>query len=189
VQRYAAVLQRLNAMERGLERGGAGVVVLEEAEDGPACAFVSAEATRLLGIDGPESGQPLPAKVKSWLADLNRGAGASGSTAPLLIEDAGIRVVIHFVPARERGEPDALLVERAEELLTIPQLRAAGLTARQAEILRQVALGQTNAEIAAELELSPRTVQKHLENIYEQLGTRSRTEALLTAWSIAQLGP
>lgn len=189
VQRYAAVLQRLNALERGLERSGAGVVVLEEAEDGPACAFVSAEAARLLGIDGPNSSQALPVKVGGWLAGLDRGSAASGSIAPLLIEDAGARVVVHFVPARERGEPDALLVERAEELLTIPQLRAAGLTARQAEILRQVALGQTNAEIAAELKVSPRTVQKHLEHIYEQLGTRSRTEALLTAWSIAQLGP
>lgn len=188
VQRYAAVLQRLHAMERGLERSGAGVVVLEETADGPAGSFVSAEAAWLLGLDGADSGQALPAKVRSWLADLDRGAAASGSTAPLLIEDAGARVVVHLVPARERGQPDALLVERAEELLTIAQLRAAGLTARQAEILRQVALGQTNAEIAAELGLSPRTVQKHLEHIYEQLGTRSRTGALLTAWSIAQLG-
>jgi DNA-binding NarL/FixJ family response regulator len=189
VQRYAAVVQRLNAFERGLERSGAGVVVLEETEDGAVGAFVSAEAARLLGIGGPDSGQALPVKVRGWLADLDRGDSASGSIAPLLIEEAGARVVVHFVPAREHGEPDALLLERAGELLTIPQLRAAGLTARQAEILRQVALGQTNAEIAAELEVSPRTVQKHLEHIYEQLGTRSRTEALLTAWSIAQLGP
>jgi DNA-binding CsgD family transcriptional regulator len=52
-----------------------------------------------------------------------------------------------------------------------------GLTAREAEVLGWVARGKTNAEIAAELFISPQTVRKHLENIFEKLGVRTRTAA------------
>lgn len=54
---------------------------------------------------------------------------------------------------------------------------AHGLTAREAEILGWVARGKTNAEIAAELFISPLTVRKHLENIFEKLDVRTRTAA------------
>jgi DNA-binding CsgD family transcriptional regulator len=58
------------------------------------------------------------------------------------------------------------------------QLNASGgLTAREAEILGWVARGCTNAEIAAVLFISPQTVRKHLENIFEKLGVRTRTAA------------
>lgn len=52
-----------------------------------------------------------------------------------------------------------------------------GLTAREAEVLGWVARGKTNAEIAAELVISPQTVRKHLENIFDKLGVRTRTAA------------
>ena len=54
---------------------------------------------------------------------------------------------------------------------------AHGLTAREAEILGWVARGKTNAEIGAELFISPQTVRKHLENIFEKLDVRTRTAA------------
>jgi DNA-binding CsgD family transcriptional regulator len=58
---------------------------------------------------------------------------------------------------------------------------AAGLTAREAEILGLVRYGKTNRDVAAVLGLSSRTVQKHLEHIYEKLGVETRTAAVL-AW-------
>ena len=52
------------------------------------------------------------------------------------------------------------------------------LTPRQWEVLRQVATGATNMQIARTLGLSDATVRKHLENIFLRLGAQSRTEAL-----------
>jgi DNA-binding CsgD family transcriptional regulator len=51
------------------------------------------------------------------------------------------------------------------------------LTAREREIVSLVAEGKTNAEIAAELWVTPATVKKHLENIYVKLGVGSRAAA------------
>jgi predicted ATPase/DNA-binding CsgD family transcriptional regulator len=53
----------------------------------------------------------------------------------------------------------------------------AGLSAREAEVLRLVAGGLTNAEVAEKLFLSSRTVDWHLGSIYRKLGSHSRTEA------------
>jgi DNA-binding NarL/FixJ family response regulator len=52
-----------------------------------------------------------------------------------------------------------------------------GLTVREAEVLRLVAAGKTNREIAAELVLSERTVARHLDNIFSKLGVGTRTAA------------
>jgi DNA-binding NarL/FixJ family response regulator len=53
----------------------------------------------------------------------------------------------------------------------------AGLTAREVEVLRLVAEGLTNEQVAERLIISPRTVEKHLESIYGKLGVSSRTAA------------
>jgi non-specific serine/threonine protein kinase len=53
----------------------------------------------------------------------------------------------------------------------------AGLSAREAEVLRLVARGMTNSEVAEKLFLSSRTVDWHLGTIYRKLGSHSRTEA------------
>jgi len=54
----------------------------------------------------------------------------------------------------------------------------ASLTEREEEILRWVARGKTNQEIAALLVVSPHTVRKHLEHAYEKLGVHTRTAAI-----------
>ncbi|HEY1293217.1 MAG TPA: response regulator transcription factor, partial [Chloroflexota bacterium] len=51
------------------------------------------------------------------------------------------------------------------------------LTSRELEVLRLVAQGQTNREIAEVLVLSPRTVKRHVENIFDKLGVSSRAAA------------
>jgi DNA-binding NarL/FixJ family response regulator len=53
----------------------------------------------------------------------------------------------------------------------------AGLTGREVEVLRLVAEGKTNREIADALVLSHKTVKRHLDNIFNKLGVSSRTAA------------
>ena len=55
------------------------------------------------------------------------------------------------------------------------------LTTRQVEVLRLVAVGKTNREIAEVLVLSHRTVQRHLDNIFAKLGVSSRVAATTAA--------
>jgi DNA-binding NarL/FixJ family response regulator len=55
------------------------------------------------------------------------------------------------------------------------------LTAREHEVARLVAAGQTNAEIASSLYLSPRTVERHVGNILTNLGFRSRVQIAIDA--------
>ena len=55
------------------------------------------------------------------------------------------------------------------------------LSRREAEVLTWVAMGKTNAEVGTILDLSPRTVQKHLEHTYQKLGVENRTAAAARA--------
>ena len=57
-----------------------------------------------------------------------------------------------------------------------------GLTGREVEVLRLVAAGRTNTEIAAELVVSVHTVERHVANIYLKIGVRGRAEA--TAYAL-----
>lgn len=59
------------------------------------------------------------------------------------------------------------------------QIAAANLTARERDVLGWLAAGKTNRDIAAILGASPRTVEKHLEHIYEKLGVETRTAAVM----------
>jgi DNA-binding CsgD family transcriptional regulator len=70
--------------------------------------------------------------------------------------------------------------ERVDERLgrrAARDLQHGGLTRRELEIVRLVAVGRTNREIAHQLFLSPRTVDMHVRNVLTKLGCRSRTEA------------
>ncbi len=72
----------------------------------------------------------------------------------------------------------ALVQEAAPEPAATLQTYPAGLSAREAEVLRLVATGLSNAEVAKELFLSSRTVDWHMSSIYRKLGLHSRTEAV-----------
>jgi DNA-binding NarL/FixJ family response regulator len=60
----------------------------------------------------------------------------------------------------------------------------AGLTAREVEILRLVAAGRKNHEIAAELFVSVHTVERHLANVYRKIPVRNRAEAAAYALQV-----
>ena len=59
---------------------------------------------------------------------------------------------------------------------------AGGLTAREVEVLRLVAAGKTNREIATTLVISDHTVRRHLQNIFAKLGVSSRAAATAFAF-------
>ena len=61
-------------------------------------------------------------------------------------------------------------------------MREAGLTERELEILRALAEGLANGQIAKRLWLAEQTVKFHLTNIYRKLGVSSRTEAVRWAY-------
>lgn len=70
----------------------------------------------------------------------------------------------------------------------------AGLTAREVEVLRLVARGRSNKQIAAELSISPKTANAHIEHIYTKIGVTNRALASLFAvkhglMSVGQGGP
>ena len=61
------------------------------------------------------------------------------------------------------------------------QRRIGGLTVREQEVLRLVASGHSNQSLAAALDISTKTVERHLGNIYVKLGAANRAEAV--AWA------
>lgn len=71
--------------------------------------------------------------------------------------------------------------QRREQLQARPAPAAAGLTAREHQVLQRVALGETDAAIGRALGIAPRTVSKHMENILRKLGVETRTAAALQA--------
>jgi len=74
------------------------------------------------------------------------------------------------------------LADRLQERGTDP------ITPREREIIRYVALGMRNAEVATKLEISEVTVKSHLNNIFQKLGLRGRTELALYAIRIGIIG-
>jgi DNA-binding CsgD family transcriptional regulator len=66
----------------------------------------------------------------------------------------------------------------------LPRERRGGLSLREQEVLRHVAAGHTNQEIAGALVVSRATVDRHLANLYAKLGVRNRAEA--TIWALTR---
>ena len=105
-------------------------------------------------------------------------AGASG----YLLKDAEPDELIRGIRAAARGEsplaPKAareVLDARSEETLPVE------LSPRETEVLRLVARGLPNKQIARELEISEKTVKAHLTHVFQQLDVTDRTQAALWA--------
>ena len=96
-----------------------------------------------------------------------------GTSASLFFDhtDEVVATLVDFVVGRDR----APALARASEL-------PAGLTAREVEVLRRVAAGDSNAEIADRLGVTINTVERHVANVYRKIDARGRADA--TAFAI-----
>lgn len=79
------------------------------------------------------------------------------------------------------GESMLLLRQASQDELAAQRLRDIALTPRETEVLSWLAKGKTNRDIADILGMSPRTVNKHLEHIFEKLGVETRSAATALA--------
>jgi NarL family two-component system response regulator LiaR len=104
-----------------------------------------------------------------------------------LLKDADGETVLDAIYAASRGEAilHPRIAQRLMDEVTAPARGrdpAAGLTAREMEVLRLVAQGRTNAEIATELVITERTVKAHVSNLLGKLHLSDRTQAAIYAW-------
>lgn len=75
------------------------------------------------------------------------------------------------------GEVGAPVPRRGRGTSPVPEaLRAMGVTSREVDVLRLVAAGRTNREIAEELYLSSKTIERHLSNLFHRTGVTSRQQ-------------
>lgn len=91
----------------------------------------------------------------------------------------------YLIQAYRNALTHTRLVRETRQKIELSHLRELGLTLRQAEILRLIAIGRSNQEIADELDLGVRTVQKHLERCYRTLDVGTRSQAARLAWNAA----
>jgi DNA-binding NarL/FixJ family response regulator len=103
------------------------------------------------------------------------GPGDLNNARSLLDEALSISQVLGMRPLMERV---ATLKEAAESKPSRAPAYPGGLTQREVEVLCLVASGKSSAEIAAQLVLSRRTVERHISNIYIKTNTRNRSEAM-----------
>jgi DNA-binding NarL/FixJ family response regulator len=99
---------------------------------------------------------------------------------------AGARGYLLKDSSREELAGAIRAVARGESLLDPEMVDAArddgGLTARECEVLRLMADGHNNAQIAVSLFVSENTIKTHVSNIFTKLGCRDRAAAVLLAW-------
>jgi NarL family two-component system response regulator LiaR len=104
-----------------------------------------------------------------------------------LLKDADAETVLEAIQAAGRGEATLhpRIAQRLMDEVTNPtQHRDPGaeLTAREMEVLKVIAQGMSNAEIAEELVITERTVKAHVSNLLDKLHLSDRTQAAIYAW-------
>ena len=130
------------------------------------------QAASLLRLAGDTAAAPH--SIRTWLHQ----PGASGAQRAV---ESGLRLEFSLIG---RIGPDEILLRVVEldDVRDGQMLRLRmKLTPREGEVLLWLARGKSNRDIAEVLDLSPRTVNKHLEQVYEMLGVENRASAVALA--------
>ena len=186
-ERVAGLDLLIRAAVAGADEASARKAADEMAAIAAACPNAPLRAAALLA-EGRVVAAREPASACPLLedaADLFDAVGARYDAALARLELASVLRVVG------RDGPAAKAEERGRKALEdlgarAPEARVGGLSARECEVLRLVARGLSNADIAHELVLSVRTVERHVANIYIKIGASGRTgRAIATAWAHA----
>ncbi|WES64445.1 response regulator transcription factor [Microbacter sp. GSS18] len=183
----------------GLLSDEPGFEVVGEAADGEQAVRVAAATSpdvvlmdlRMPGVDGVEATARITAAGASKVLILTTyesddqilaaiEAGASGYLLKAAPQDeivAGIRSVAHGQTALS-PQVAVRLVERMRQPAAAP---APALSARELDVLRLVARGRSNKQVAADLGIGESTVKTHLLRTFEKLGVADRTRAVTLA--------
>ncbi|CCD95170.1 Two-component transcriptional regulator, CheY-LuxR families (two-component signal transduction system) [Bradyrhizobium sp. ORS 375] len=125
----------------------------------------------------------LPDALRHWLDQAQNGKGGAKAAASLP-DHPELR--LYYMGG---AGPNEFLLRLAKEATgELPKQFSSefGLTTRESEVLSWLSKGKTNRDIAQILGLSPRTVDKHLEQIYAKLGVENRTAAAAIATGVAR---
>lgn len=184
-----------------------GIEVVGEAADGPGALEVARQLRpdvllvdiRMPGLDGvevtrrlagPGVADPMAVVVITTfdLDDYVLGALRAGARG-FLLKGAGPDLLAQAIRAAAAGDaliaPDVtrrLLATFADHTPTTPVQPLDPLTEREEEVLRLVARGRTNAEIAGELYIALSTVKSHIAALMTKLGARNRVEIAMWAY-------
>ncbi|GAB7192018.1 response regulator transcription factor [Kineococcus sp. NUM-3379] len=152
------------------------------------------EVTRLLA--GPAVADPVRVVVVTTF-DLDEYVYAAlrNGAAGFLLKDAGPALLVEAVRAAAAGESliSPAVTVRLLQRLTAPapttaRAPAEPLTPRELDVVRLVARGLTNNEVAGELFVSLGTVKAHLGSVQTKLGARNRVEVAAWAWESGEVG-
>ncbi|QHI98539.1 response regulator [Xylophilus rhododendri] len=164
--------QAARLAREAVDVAGMGTVVLDALGR---VAWQSPQAARWL--DEAFAGPAVEARG-GWLQSVRVGEEACTALG------AGRRLAARHMG--ESGFSEAMLLLRSERMDAVspPRQPDVPLTPRETEVLSWLAKGKTNRDIADILGMSPRTVNKHLEHIFEKLGveTRSAATAMAGRW-------
>ena len=145
---------------------GSGVRLIEQLHMLGCCCIVATvfddDAHLFPALRAGAQGYVLKDQSQQQLADMLRGIG---NGEPALSPSIARRLLKHFQPT----------------LPAQPSAPAAELTCRETEVLRLIAKGHTNAEVARLLELSAHTVSGYLKDIYRKLRVNNRASAAVEA--------
>jgi DNA-binding response OmpR family regulator len=148
------------------------------------------QTAKLLGLafgDFHGEGYLLPANVQEWLhRRAHQDAKSATDSIALDIDASPLKLKLSYVGQVASEEILLRLVEGEFENDNLVLKRKLQLTQRESEVLMWIARGKSNRDIAEILNLSPRTVNKHLEQIYAKLGVENRASA--AALAVRMLG-